>query len=174
MQQSRLEKFFSKKNSSSTIDLIDPSTQPQSNKRSTSTDQTKNKKLKRTQSELSINESNDDLQNTFSLNQFYLDKFLLILSSLLEYHQHLFHDNELKLLHDFQNLSGRDFSSSIDSSLFSFVVSSQIIFVRLLMRHCKWLRRSTINYEIPDSSKEADHLTPLVQIGLVQDSKIIQ
>lgn len=42
------------------------------------------------------------------------------------------------------------------------------------MRHCKWLRRSTINYEIPDSSKEIDHLTPLVQIGFLQDSKIIE
>ena len=54
-----------------------------------------------------------------------------------------------------------------------FSVSSQIIFVRLLMRHCKWLRRSTINYEIPDQSKETDHLTPLVQLGFLQDSKNI-
>ena len=39
------------------------------------------------------------------------------------------------------------------------------------MRRCKWLRRSTINYEIPDLSNTTDYLTPLVQIGLLQDSK---
>ncbi len=39
------------------------------------------------------------------------------------------------------------------------------------MRRCKWLRRSTINYEISDISNDTDHLTPLVQIGLLQDSK---
>ncbi len=39
------------------------------------------------------------------------------------------------------------------------------------MRRCKWLRRTTINYEIPDLSNESDSLTPLVQIGLLQDSK---
>lgn len=47
-------------------------------------------------------------------------------------------------------------------------VSSQIVFVRLLMRRCKWLRESTIKYEMSD---KIDHLTPLVQIELVQDSK---
>jgi hypothetical protein len=52
-------------------------------------------------------------------------------------------------------------------------VSSQIIFVRLLMRRCKWLRRSTINYEIPDLSNDTDYLTPLVETGLLQDSKKI-
>ncbi len=41
------------------------------------------------------------------------------------------------------------------------------------MRRCKWLRRSTINYEIPDISDETDYLIPLVQIGLLQDSKKI-
>jgi len=40
------------------------------------------------------------------------------------------------------------------------------------MRRCKWLRRSTINYEIPDITNDTDYLTPLVQIGLLQDSKI--
>ena len=39
------------------------------------------------------------------------------------------------------------------------------------MRRCKWIRRSTINYEIPDLANTADSLTPLVEIGLVQDSK---
>jgi len=39
------------------------------------------------------------------------------------------------------------------------------------MRRCKWLRRTTINYEIPDISNESDSLTALVQIGLLQDSK---
>jgi hypothetical protein len=41
------------------------------------------------------------------------------------------------------------------------------------MRRCKWLRRSTINYEIPDLTNNTDYLTPLVQIGLLQDSKKI-
>ena len=39
------------------------------------------------------------------------------------------------------------------------------------MRRCKWLRRSTINYEIPDVLNDKDSLTPLVQSGLLQDSK---
>jgi hypothetical protein len=39
------------------------------------------------------------------------------------------------------------------------------------MRRCKWLRRSTINYEIPDLSNDTDYLTQLVEIGLLQDSK---
>lgn len=120
MQQSRLEKFFSKKNSSSssssTIDFIEPTSQQQSNKRSINTDRTINKKLKRTQSEISINEDNGSSnENTFSLNRFYLDKFLIILSSLLEYHQHLFHDHELKFFQNFQNLSGRIFVFSNES-----------------------------------------------------------
>ncbi|CAF1281584.1 unnamed protein product [Adineta ricciae] len=37
------------------------------------------------------------------------------------------------------------------------------------MRRCKWIRRSTINYEIPDLANDADNLTPLVANGLVQD-----
>ena len=115
MQQSRLEKFFSTKNSSSssssTTSTIDLTIPQQTNKRSTSTDELKNKKLKRTQSNLSTQEensqSNDHFENTFSLSRFYLDKFLLILSSLLQYHRSLFNDHELKLFHDFQELSGR-------------------------------------------------------------------
>lgn len=39
------------------------------------------------------------------------------------------------------------------------------------MRRCRWLRRSTINYEIPDVSNATDYLTPLVENGLLQDSK---
>ena len=39
------------------------------------------------------------------------------------------------------------------------------------MRRCKWLRRSTINYEISDVTNDKDSLTPLVKIGLLQDSK---
>jgi len=41
------------------------------------------------------------------------------------------------------------------------------------MRRCKWLRQSTINYEIPDITNDINYLTPLVQIGLLQDSKNI-
>lgn len=52
-------------------------------------------------------------------------------------------------------------------------VSSQIVFIRLLMRQCKWLRRSTINYELDDVDNTTDYLTPLVQIGLLQDSKCL-
>jgi len=41
------------------------------------------------------------------------------------------------------------------------------------MRQCKWLRRSTINYELDDVDNTTDYLTPLVQIGLLQDSKCL-
>jgi hypothetical protein len=41
------------------------------------------------------------------------------------------------------------------------------------MRRCKWLRRSSINYEISDLSNNTDSLTPLVEAGLLQDSKKI-
>lgn len=39
------------------------------------------------------------------------------------------------------------------------------------MRRCKWLRRSTINYEITNVNNENDSLTSLVETGLLQDSK---
>ncbi|CAF4387500.1 unnamed protein product, partial [Rotaria sordida] len=96
---------------------------------------------------------NENFETNFSLNQFYLDKFLLILSSLVKYYKYLFDENELILFDKFQTLSA----------------SSQIIFIRLLMRRCKWLRRSTINYEISNVTNEEDSLTPLVEIGLLQD-----
>ncbi len=62
-------------------------------------DDNNNKKFKRTDSS---SQNNDN----FSLNEFYLEKFLLILSSLLKYHKDLFDENELILFENFQKLSG--------------------------------------------------------------------
>ncbi|CAF2977835.1 unnamed protein product [Rotaria socialis] len=171
MQQSRLDKFFTIKKSATTSKLVNNSNDDdgglndsttsnrQTNKRLSTNAYENNKKLKRTKSDShAINsedssQSKENIETNFSLNQFYLDKFLLILSSLLEHHKCLFDENELILLKKFQALSA----------------SSQIIFVRLLMRRCKWLRRSTINYEISDVTNDNDSLNPLVQIGLLQD-----
>ncbi len=86
MQQSRLDRFF----------MIT------TNKRLSTTendDDNNNKKFKRTDSS---SQNNDN----FSLNEFYLEKFLLILSSLLKYHKDLFDENELILFENFQKLSG--------------------------------------------------------------------
>ncbi|CAF3708068.1 unnamed protein product [Rotaria sordida] len=168
MQQSRLDKFFTIKKSATTSKLVDnngdgsndstPSNQ-QTNKRLSTTEYENNKKLKRTKSDSpTINNENssqinENFETNFSLNQFYLDKFLLILSSLVKYYKYLFDENELILFDKFQTLSA----------------SSQIIFIRLLMRRCKWLRRSTINYEISNVTNDEDSLTPLVEIGLLQD-----
>lgn len=60
------------------------------------------KKLKRTRSDTSLPNNEEN----FSLNQFYLDRFLLILSSLLQHHKCLFNENEIILFDKFQNLSG--------------------------------------------------------------------
>jgi hypothetical protein len=117
MQQSRLEKFFIIKKSATTSNLVDiddssnDSTR-QTNKRLSTTENENNKKLKRTKSDSNTlnnedsSQSNENLENNFSLNQFYLDKFLLILSSLLKYHKCLFDENELILFEKFQTLSG--------------------------------------------------------------------
>ncbi|UJR23137.1 hypothetical protein I4U23_026156 [Adineta vaga] len=158
MQQSRLDNFFTMKKSSTTTTTANNSLENEDHsttaKKCLSTnDNETSKKFKRTQSDTSITTNDENPETNFSLNQFYLDKFLLILSSLLKHHKDLFNENELILFDKFQNLSA----------------SSQIIFVRLLMRRCKWLRRSTINYEIPDVSNDTDNLIPLVQIGLIQD-----
>ncbi|CAF1104077.1 unnamed protein product [Rotaria sp. Silwood1] len=176
MQQSRLDKFFTIKKSATSSKLVNNSNNNDddgSNDSTTSSQQTKkrlstteyenNKKLKRTKSDSQIINNEDSSQITenpetnFSLNQFYLNKFLSILSSLLKYYQHLFDENELILFDKFQTLSA----------------SSQIIFVRLLMRRCKWLRRSTINYEISNITNDKDSLTPLVDIGLLQDISLL-
>jgi len=91
MQQSRLDRFF----------MIT------TNKRLSTTenddDDNNNKKFKRTDSS---SQNNDNLENNFSLNEFYLEKFLLILSSLLKYHKDLFDEIELILFENFQKLSG--------------------------------------------------------------------
>ena len=120
MQQSRLEKFFIIKKSATTNQLLNiddnsndlTTSNRQTNKRSLPTEYENNKKLKRTKSDSNTLNNEDSLQsienfeNNFSLNQFYLDKFLLILSSLLKYHKSLFDENELILFDKFQTLSG--------------------------------------------------------------------
>ncbi len=93
MQQSRLDKFFIIKKSD------DNST---TNKRLLTIENENNKKFKRTKSD-SDTPNNED---NFSLNQFYLNKFLLILSSLFKYHKCLFDENELILFNKFQILPG--------------------------------------------------------------------
>ena len=109
MQQSRLDRFFIAKKSVTT-ERVDKESDggtaahAQAKKRSSTTDTlTQSKKLKRTSS--ATNDDDGDEKN-FSLNQFYLNEFLLILSSLLTYHQHLFDDNELDLFKKFQALTG--------------------------------------------------------------------
>lgn len=105
------------KKSATTDQLVDISgdsttSNQQTNKRSLTTDNQNNKKLKSTKSDSNLvnNEDNsqtsENLENTFSLNQFYLDKFLLILSSSLKYHKRLFDEKELILFDRFQTLSG--------------------------------------------------------------------
>lgn len=118
MQQSRLEKFFTSKTSATSSAAADEpdhsndstTTERPANKRSSTAEDDVTKKLKRTKSEPLTNEessqSNENSENTFSLNQFYLDKFLMILSSLLKYHKDLFDGNELVLFEQFQRLSG--------------------------------------------------------------------
>jgi hypothetical protein len=93
MQQSRLDKFFIIKKSD------DNST---TNKRLLPIENENNKKFKRTKSDSNTLNNEDN----FSLNQFYLNKFLLILSSLLKYHKCLFDENELILFNKFQILPG--------------------------------------------------------------------
>lgn len=39
------------------------------------------------------------------------------------------------------------------------------------MRRCKWIRRSSINYETSPSNEQTDQLNSLVQCGFLQDSK---
>ena len=113
MQQSRLDKFFTIKTSapaSKSTENNDGSTAAA--KRSSTNENENNKKFKRTQSDISTINPEDDPQSTdkietsFSLNQFYLDKFLAILSSLLKHHQCLFNDQELLLFNKFQTLAG--------------------------------------------------------------------
>ena len=101
------------KKSATTSKLVDndhhsTASNQQTNKRLATTDNENNKKLKRTNSVSNeeSSQSHENLENTFSLNQFYLDKFLIILSSLLKYHQCLFDENELILFDKFQTLSG--------------------------------------------------------------------
>ncbi|CAF3632256.1 unnamed protein product [Rotaria sp. Silwood1] len=50
--------------------------------------------------------------------------------------------------------------------------SSQIIFIRLLMHRCKWLRRSTIIYEISDLSNNANYSIRHVETDLLQDNDL--
>ncbi len=90
MQQSRLEKFF-----------IITTTTTTNKRSSTMENDDNNKKFK-----CSNSQSNDQLENNFSLNQFYLEKFLLILSSTLIYHKELFDKNEFILFDNFQKLTG--------------------------------------------------------------------
>jgi len=104
MQQSRLDKFFMIQKSA-TINLDDNSNRP-INKRLSTIENENNKKLKRTKSDSNTLNNEDSSQNNFSLNEFYLEKFLLILSSLLKYHKCLFDKNELILFDKFQTLPG--------------------------------------------------------------------
>jgi hypothetical protein len=120
MQQSRLDKFFTTQKSATTCTLVNnddgshdsTASNRQANKRLSTNDNENNKKLKRTKSDTNTinsednSQSNENIESSFSLNQFYLDKFLLILSSLLKYHKCLFNENELMLFSKFQTLSG--------------------------------------------------------------------
>jgi hypothetical protein len=126
MQQSRLDKFFIIKKSATTSQLVDNDnhSSTSTSKRLATTDNENNKKLKRTKSDSNsiTNEENSQsseiIENTFSLNQFYLDKFLLILSSLLKHHKSLFDENELILFDKFQTLSGSFFLINLLNKLF--------------------------------------------------------
>jgi hypothetical protein len=117
MQQSRLDKFFIIKKSATTSQLVDNDnhSSTSTSKRLATTDNENNKKLKRTKSDSNSitneenSQSSETIENNFSLNQFYLDKFLLILSSLLKHHKSLFDENELILFDKFQTLSGSFF-----------------------------------------------------------------
>ena len=113
MQQSRLDRFFIAKKSSTTerVDKEADGTTAtvQTKKRSSTTDTlSQSKKLKRTASATNDDSvaSEENGEKNFSLNQFYLNEFLLILSSLLTHHQRLFDDTELDLFKKFQALSG--------------------------------------------------------------------
>jgi hypothetical protein len=120
MQQSRLDKFFMIKKSATISELVtiddnsndSITSNRQTNKRLSTTQNENNKKLKRSKPDSNTLNNEDSSQSTenfesnFSLNQFYLDKFLLILSSLLNYHKYLFDENELTLFHNFQTLPG--------------------------------------------------------------------
>jgi hypothetical protein len=114
MQQSRLDKFFMIKKSATIEDATTTANQ-QTNKRLSTTENENSKKLKRTKSDPDtiVNEdssqSNEPIESSFSLNQFYLDKFLLILSSSFNHHKYLFYENELILLENFQTLSSSYF-----------------------------------------------------------------
>lgn len=99
------------KKSATTSTLLEKiPTQTATKKRSSITDEDeeKSKRLKRTKSD-SENLSNEDKtpsEENFSLNQFYLETFLCILESALNYHRCLFHENELHLFQTFQTVSG--------------------------------------------------------------------
>ncbi|CAF5015710.1 unnamed protein product [Rotaria sp. Silwood1] len=58
------------------------------------------------------------------------------------------------------------------AQLNKFIFSSQIIFIRLLMHRCKWLRRSTIIYEISDLSNNANYSIRHVETDLLQDNDL--
>ncbi|MCC7159892.1 MAG: hypothetical protein IT281_10190 [Ignavibacteria bacterium] len=119
-----MDKFFTIKKSATTSKLVNNSNDDdgglnysttsnrQTYKRLSTNEYENNKKLKRTKSDShGINnedssQTNENIETNFSLNQFYLDKFLLILSSLLEHHKCLFDENELILFNKFQALPG--------------------------------------------------------------------
>ncbi|CAF0868380.1 unnamed protein product [Didymodactylos carnosus] len=89
------------------------------------------------------------------LNEFYLEKFLIILTSVQKHHRQLFNETELELFTKLELLPA----------------SSQIIFIRLLMRRCKWIRLSGIKYERSSSDDPTvNYLTPLVENNLLSDS----
>ncbi|CAF1614483.1 unnamed protein product [Rotaria sp. Silwood1] len=73
------------------------------------------------------------------------------------------------------HLSSNDrfYEFSIDEVLVGKLnISSQIIFIRLLMHRCKWLRRSTIIYEISDLSNNANYSIRHVETDLLQDNDL--
>lgn len=165
MKQSRLDTFFQSTTSSSSSSL---SLKRLSNDNEEKTSTEKIKRLK--------SDENHEIKQHFSLNQFYLEKFLMILSSAMKHHRNLFETNEFDLFEKYQQLPCSNFHFfsfhlNIYLQFFFYSVSSQIVFIRLLMRQCKWLRHSTINYELADVDSKTDYLTPLVQIGLLQDSR---
>ena len=99
------------KKSATTSTLLEKTpTQTATKKRSSITDEDdeKTKRLKRTKSDCEdlSNEDKTPSQENFSLNQFYLETFLCILASALNYHRCLFNENELHLFQTFQTLSG--------------------------------------------------------------------
>ena len=124
MQQSRLDKFFTMKKSSTMNKLMNnddgfpnstktTTTNQLSKKRLLSIDKDNSQKLKHTKSnsftiknENSLHSNEHIETNSFSLNQFYLNKFLSILLLLIKNYKHLFDENELVLFDKFQILSG--------------------------------------------------------------------